>query len=302
MTKTKTALISVALVGAAGAVLWLLLQQRVTRQEDARLLQRQSELIASNALLGEEVSRLASQAKALEQTNQVLREQVAILERQNLALHAQARSSPPSVSTAAQHGSEPGAIRLRKENLPRLQFDAVNENFELTETSKDLLQLTPEESARITAALQELKQRIQAHDLAEVRQVPVEELKDEDIVRFLKSTPGQPTTYLIPPFSPQEQQSIKEWFGQHLGEILGPGRSFLLVKNARFMLDFWLGGTEAKILAFVDQRDSGNAPVNAWMVKFNTPSSHGTYSGGSRAEPVPPQLRHLFEIHQPPSQ
>jgi hypothetical protein len=168
--------------------------------------------------------------------------------------------------------------------------------------SKDLLKLTPEELVRITVALQEFQQRIQAHDLAVVRQVPAEEVKDEDIGRFLKRIPGQLTTFRIPPFSPQEQQDLKEWFGQRLEEILGGKRSRLLVRNANSSLDFWLGGTEDKILAFVDRVDSDNSPVSDWMVKFNTPSSHGTYSGESRNESVPPQFKYLFDLHQAPNQ
>jgi RNA polymerase sigma factor (sigma-70 family) len=128
MTKTKTALISVALVAAVTPVALLQHQERLTRRENARLLQRQSELTASNVALGEEVSRLASQAKALEQTNTVLREQAAMLQRQNRALDAQAQSSFGHVNTPGQPESEPVVVGLREENLQQLRFDAINES------------------------------------------------------------------------------------------------------------------------------------------------------------------------------
>jgi RNA polymerase sigma factor (sigma-70 family) len=299
MTKTKTALFSVVLVAAIGPTAFLHHQRQLTLEENVRLLQRQSELMASNTRLLEQVTTLESQTQALEQTNRFLRLPSGLVVAQGRAAQGQAPRGVAALGTAGQPDSEPGVIRLRKENLSRVQFEALNEKFELTETAKDLVQITPEESGRIAAALQEFKERIHAHDLAAVRQVPIEEVKDEDIVRFLKGTPGQATIFQIPPFRSQEQQALQEWFRSRLEENLGSERSQVLTRNAKVSLDFWLGGTEDKLVAFVDQVDSGNSFLNNWMIKFNTPSSHGTYSGGARDEAVPPHLKYLFDIHQP---
>lgn len=299
MKKNKTALISIAVVAALGLAVWLGHQQRLTRQENTRLQQRLSELVSSNVLLGEEASRLASYGQALGQSNEVLRATAASLARRKDALEAQLQDRARNPNPAAPTESEPGTIRLRKENLNRVQFEAINQNWELTETAKDLLQLTPEELARITRVLQEIQQRVQTHDLAAARQAPIGEIKDKDIIQFLERTPGQPTAFRIPPFSQSEQAVLRQWFEQTLDSILGPERRLSFLRNSRLTLDFWLGGTEDKIIAFVDQVDSNNAPVSHWMVKFNTPSSQGTHSGASRHDPVPPQFKYLFDIHQP---
>jgi hypothetical protein len=283
---------------ASAPVVLLERHGQTMREENARLLQNQSELSAANALLTEQVNRLEREANAVQQTNQSLREQVAALENQTRTLRSQGQSQTQQLAPAGHEDAEAGVIRFRKENVPLLRFEAMNEQFELTEPSKDVFQLTPEESSRVTAVLQDLKQRVHTHDLAEARPVPIEEVKDEDILRFLKGNPGQPTAFRIPPFNQQEQQQLKDWFAQSIEEVLGSERSVLFVNNARFSLDFWLGGAEDKILAFVDEMNADKPPVSSWMVKFNTPSSRGTYSGGSMSEPVPSRFKYLFDIHQ----
>jgi len=71
--------------------------------------------------------------------------------------------------------------------------------------------------------------------------VPVEEIADEDILRFLRNRPGEQTAYRIPPFDEQEQKTLRSWLTQGLHEKLGADRSKVFMENSRYALDFWLG-------------------------------------------------------------
>ena len=124
---------------------------------------------------------------------------------------------------------------------------------------------------------------------------PLHEIADSDIRQFIENTEGEKTVYRVSPFQEPDKTSIKEWFDGRLDGILGEERKSLFQENSQQGLDFWLGGEKDKLIAFVDRfDDSGERIDHEFMVKLETPSMSGTYSG-SLNRPVPPMLQYLFE-------
>jgi len=221
-------------------------------------------------------------------------EQMRDLEDEIASLRAQNRQLANGFRGSAE---EPNAsfIRLNKENLAKVQFKAIDLNFQLTSEAADLLEFSPAESKKVQHLLQELRTRVQEHDVSEMQIAPLTEISDSDIRQFIENTEGEKTVYRVSPFQDSDKASIKEWFDGRLDGILGEERKTLFQKNSQQGLDFWLGGDKDKLIAFVDRfDDSGERIDHEFMVKLETPSMSGTYSG-SLNHPVPPMLQYLFE-------
>jgi RNA polymerase sigma factor (sigma-70 family) len=186
-------------------------------------------------------------------------------------------------------------VRLNKENLAKIHFKAIDLNFQLTSEAADLLEFSATEAEEVQHLLQELRIRVQDHDVSEMQIAPLHEIADSDIRQFIENTEGEKTVYRVSPFQEPDKTSIKEWFYGRLDGILGEERKSLFQENSQQGLDFWLGGEKDKLIAFVDRfDDSGERIDHEFMVKLETPSMSGTYSG-SLNRPVPPMLQYLFE-------
>lgn len=221
-------------------------------------------------------------------------EQVRDLEKEIASLRAQNRQLT-SQSIGNSEGPNANFIRLNKENLAKVQFKAIDLNFQSTSEAADLLEFSPTESDAVQHLLQELRTRVQEHDVSVMQISPLHEVADADIRQFIDNTEGEKTVYRVSPFQESDKTSLKEWFHGRLDGILGEERRTLFEKNSQQGLDFWLGGDKDKLIAFVDRfDDSGERIDHEFMVKLETPSMSGTYSG-SLNQAVPPMLQYLFE-------
>jgi len=181
-------------------------------------------------------------------------------------------------------------VRLSKTTLQHLRFNSF-QGFEVTDEARQLLGVTPEESARLQAVLDELQQRVQAHDAANTHEVSFTDLNDPKYATLTamvanggKNT-GQLTAYRISPDTEAEQAAAKEWLDQNVGNILGPERSAMFLDHAQGALGMVLGGTDDRIVVF---RDEG-AFTNWYMYYGN-----GGISGNSGKDTVPKELQYLF--------
>lgn len=186
-------------------------------------------------------------------------------------------------------------MRVNKANLQALRFDALDDRLQLTGQATDLLEVTPEESDRLKSVLDELKKRVDAHDLKHLEIVTEEEVHDSDVAQFLQDREGEKTISRISPNSEQDKSAVQDWFYGSVSEIVGEERKDLFEKNARTALDFGLGGTEDQVIAFIDRVDPEGRPIeHECMIKFNTPSRSGTFSGSGN-QAVPGMLEYMFE-------
>jgi hypothetical protein len=205
----------------------------------------------------------------------------------------EAPKSAPSTAAATattNADSDTVQVRLSQATLQHLRFNSF-QGFELTDEAQQLLGVTPEESARLQAVLDELQQRVQAHDAANTHEISFTDLNDPKYATLTamvsnggKNT-GQLTAYRISPDTEAEQAAAKEWLNQNVGNILGPERSAVFLGHAQDALGMVLGGTDDRIVVF---RDEG-AFTNWYMYYGN-----GGISGNSGKDTVPKELQYLF--------
>lgn len=299
--KRRTIGFVAGVVIAVAVAAWRLPYRReaiLLRQENGRLRELTSTQAKSEAALQEQVDALGTQLQASEARNPELWQAAASIQKQNRGAVA-----PEQGRGRSQPGADQEAIRFSKKNLPQVEFHALDDKFELTDAAKELLEVTPEESGRLNAVLAELRNRIQAHDTASTQPVAPAAVKDEDIGQFFRTRDGEKGAYRVPPFGADDQRELREWLNQSVNAILGDDRYEVFQKNSRSWLDEWLGGTEDKIVAFVARNNAEGQPEYEWMIKFNTPSFHGTMSAGPGGPAIPDKFSYLFEAakHNPGS-
>jgi hypothetical protein len=312
-TKTKIAIVAAAGIAVVTTPIVLQHQENARLREEFTALQQENTRFSSHQMTSENIKARASLQKEAEtlrvrlqdseKSNAQLRSELALLRSQNPGGTIQPQNAAASNKLEDRAEDDQNYVRVKRANLQSIRFDSLSDNFELTEQAMDLLEVTPEESKRLESILGELKQRVQTHDSQHSQEISANEVKDTDIARFLQGKEGQKTIYRIPPYSEEQRVEVREWFDRTVGEILDGERNDLFANNAKRSLDFWLGGTEDKIVAFVDRFDPQGRPLeHEWMIRFNTPSSHGIYSGKGKLA-VPLQLRYLFEAveNRPPS-
>jgi len=300
MTKLKTTGVTALVMAAVCIPLVLHHSNRKLKLENdqlaTQLRDKTSELTEAQTSLVRQIETLQSRLLESDTEKLTLRQQVSALQNRVAALSsAKPALSAPAPDTAP---AENDFVRVKRANIANVHYDVLTPDLQLADTAIDLLELTLAESAQIKGAVGELRKKVQNHDLAQLKQVPPAEVLDADIVRFLAGKDGQVSTFRISPYAPEEQQTLRKGLEKDLQEIIGPQRSARFFENARYSLDFWFGLREDKLLALIDRADASGQPEREWMIKFNTASSQGSYSGKS-PNTVPTQLRYLYDAAEP---
>jgi len=179
------------------------------------------------------------------------------------------------------------------------QLQAFTQTFELTPQIAAYLKLTPEESARIKGILEELKKRVQSHEVATVQKVSPEQVTDPDVLRFVQGKTGQVSTYVVPPYTNEELAATQGWFTQSVDDALGPERGGEFMMAAEMADDVMFNYTD-KMISFVDHADAQGNPSTDFIIQWHGPDGNGSISAANMdGASVPLELSYLFNAETP---
>jgi hypothetical protein len=199
-------------------------------------------------------------------------------------------SGPGSVASAGA-SSDTLQVQLDKEILKKIGFHSFN-GFELTDAVRALLGITPDESARLQAVLDELQKRIQTHDAANTKEISLNDLSGQwqynaFVAQVGHEAGGQISVYDIAP-NP-DGEAIQSWLGQNVGAILGDERGAIFMDHANDTVGMMVGSGQDRIVVFRDTTKDGQTSTQWWSYYG------GNISGNNGNESVPQEFQYLFQ-------
>lgn len=261
-----------------------------------RLKSENATLVAQRTHQEDEASKLQSQITDLNSKLSVS-ESMNNLPRVDSGGNNQATSPPTgdlrdvAAETADHWSVDSEIVSIGKENLRDINLDALTDRFALTDAVIDVLGLSEDEMLQLQRLIDKLKQDVKEYELANLEEIPdASEEKDDQ----------RQTTYRVAPYTEEEQASAQDGFDQRVSGLLGKARNDLFKRFTQYELAKLFGQTE-KTVTFVDHYGAdGDLTETEWIINTKGPNVHGSRRGSnSDGSPLPVEVEHLFELHEP---